>query len=87
MSIPAIGAPPFIVQKNNKASGNSNASVISAREIRKLARLLVSATPLGSILRTLVRHIHQPPPAHTEEDIHNLLMLTLAVKRNQERGY
>jgi len=54
------------------------------REIKQLARLIDSPTRLGSIFRTLLRHIHNPPPAHTDEDISNLLVLTLALKRNQE---
>jgi hypothetical protein len=54
------------------------------QDVQTLAKALRSPSPIGRVLRTLVRRLEDPQAPYQGEDMENLLVLSLAQMRNQE---
>lgn len=82
------------IQKNNKSLGKGKARTTAAvapgksteHQVRRLAHLFANEGWLGGVLRTLVWRIENPEAPLVGEHLHNLLLATLALKRNQKQG-
>lgn len=53
--------------------------------VERLARALRSAGPVGTVLRTLVRRLRNPQTPYSDHDLEQLMLLSLADLRNEER--
>lgn len=81
--MPHLLPDPLNIHKNSKYLKGKEDSVPNGT-IAYLAEALKSPGPLGKALRTLVRRVRHPRSAYTEEDLEQLLVLSLALARNQE---
>lgn len=77
---PRALACSFNIQKNLKTLKNKGDAPVEL-----LAKALRSPGPIGKSLRMLVRRVRHPEKPYSHEDLIMLLLLSLALRRNEEQ--
>lgn len=72
-------------QKDDGGRIAPNSAEVPEAEIDELAEALRSPSPVGRALRVLIGRIQRPQTAYSDEDLRQLLLLSLAELQNERR--
>lgn len=79
--MPAL-ACPYLTRKSHFHNDKFN---LALGEIEQLAEALRSRSIVGQALRTLAKRVVRPDAPYAKKDLETLLLLSLALRRAQER--